>query len=258
MSGHSKWSTIKRKKGATDAARGKVFTKVAREIMVAAKLGGGDPDGNPRLRAALLAARAANMPKENQERAIKKGLGELEGVEYEELLYEGRGPAGSAFVLEVLTDNRNRTVPELRHILGKAGGEMGASGSATWMFDHKGVLMFGKSHGPEGAARDPLDETTLMERALEAGADDVQDEGDYWVVTCDPTSFSAVEDALADLEPESAQIQWVVKPENALPLTGEAAIDVAKLWARLDENDDIQKVYCNADLPDDIMEEHGP
>jgi YebC/PmpR family DNA-binding regulatory protein len=249
MSGHSRWSTIKRKKGASDAARGKVFTKVAREIMVAAKIGGGDPDGNPRLRSALLAARAANMPKENQERAIKKGLGELEGVEYEEVLYEGRGPAGSVFVLEVLTDNRNRTVPELRHIFGKAGGEMGASGSATWMFDHKGVFVLGKTK---------VEETVLMERALEAGADDVRDEGEVWVVTGDPTSFSAIEAALADLEPESAEIQWVVKPENTLPLTGAAAISVAKLWAKLDEIDDIQKVYCNADLPDDIMEEYGP
>ena len=249
MSGHSKWSTIKRKKGATDAARGKVFTKIAREIMVAAKQAGGDPDGNPRLRAALLAARAANMPKDNQERAIKKGLGELEGVDFEEVVYEGRGPAGSAFVLEVLTDNRNRTVPELRHILGKGGGEMGASGSATWMFDHKGVVVIGK---------DKIDETALMERALEAGADDVQDEGEVWVVTCDPAGFSDVETALADLEPDSAQIQWLAKPENALPLEGEAAIAVAKLWARLDENDDIQKIYCNADLPDAIMEEYGP
>lgn len=249
MSGHSKWSTIKRKKGATDAARGKVFTKIAREIMVAAKQGGGDPDGNPRLRAALLAARAANMPKDNQERAIKKGLGELEGVDYEEVIYEGRGPAGSAFVLEVLTDNRNRTVPELRHILGKGGGEMGASGSATWMFDRKGVLVFDKPK---------VDETVLMERALEVGADDVQDEGEVWVVTCEPTLFSTVEAALADLEPDSAEIRWLVKPENALPLTGEAAIAVAKLWAKLDDNDDIQKIHCNAELPDDIVEAHGP
>lgn len=249
MSGHSRWSTIKRKKGASDAAKGKVFTKVAREIMVAAKQGGGDPDGNPRLRAALLAARAANMPKENQERAIKKGLGELEGVNFEEVTYEGRGPAGSAFVLEVLTDNRNRTAPELRHILGKAGGEMGGLGSATWMFDHKGVFVLPKSK---------IGETALMERALEAGADDVRDEDEVWVVTCEPTSFSDVEAALSDLEPDTAEIQWVVKPENALPLTGDAAISVAKLWAKLDESDDIQKVYCNAELPDDIMEEYGP
>src|SRR5690554_4620902 len=174
MSGHSKWSTIKRKKGATDAARGKVFTKIAREIMVAAKEGGGDPDGNPRLRAALLAARSANMPKDNQERAIKKGLGELEGVSFEELLYEARGPLGTAFVLQVLTDNRNRTVPELRYILGKNGGEMGSDGSATWMFDRKGVVVLSK---------DKIGETALLERALEAGADDVQDEDEGWVVS---------------------------------------------------------------------------
>jgi YebC/PmpR family DNA-binding regulatory protein len=249
MSGHSRWSTIKRKKGASDAARGKLFTKVAREIMVAAKQGGGDPDGNPRLRAALLAARAANMPKENTERAIKKGLGELEGVDYEEALYEGRGPAGSVFVLEVLTDNRNRTVPELRHIFGKAGGELGASGSATWMFDHKGVFVLGKNE---------VSETELMERALEVGADDVRDEGELWVVTCELSSFSALEAGLADLEVESAEIQRVAKPEHALPLEGDAAISVAKLWAKLDESDDIQKIYCNAELPDDIMEEYGP
>ena len=249
MSGHSRWSTIKRKKGASDAARGKVFTKVAREIMVSAKIGGGDPDGNPRLRAALLAARAANMPKENQERAIKKGLGELEGVNYEEVVYEGRGPAGSAFVLEVLTDNRNRTAPELRHILGKAGGEMGGLGSSTWMFDHKAVFVLAKAR---------IDEAALMERALEAGADDVRDEDEVWVVSGEPSSYSELEAALADLEPESGDVQRVVKPEHALALSGDAAISVAKLWARLDELDDVQKVYCSAELPDDIMEEHGP
>lgn len=248
MSGHSKWSTIKRKKGATDAARGKVFTKIAREIMVAAKEGGGDPDGNPRLRAALLAARSANMPKDNQERAIKKGLGELEGVSFEELLYEARGPLGTAFVLEVLTDNRNRTVPELRHVLGKNGGEMGSDGSATWMFDRKGVVVLSK---------DKIDETALLERALEAGADDVQDEDELWIVTCQPSSLSDVESALADLEPDTVELQWVVKPENAMPLEAEAAEAVAKLWAKLDEQDDVQKIYCNADLPDEIMEAHG-
>jgi YebC/PmpR family DNA-binding regulatory protein len=248
MSGHSKWSTIKRKKGANDAARGKVFTKIAREIMVAAKEGGGDPDGNPRLRTALNAARAANMPKENQERAIKKGLGELEGVDFEEVIYEGRGPNGTAFVLEVLTDNRNRTVPELRHIFGKNGGEMGSDGSATWMFDHKGVIL---------VAKDKIDENALISRVLEVGADDVQDDDEVWVVTCEPSSFSAVEAALGELEPESAEVSWVVKPENALPLEGETAATVAKLWAKLDEQDDVQKVYCNAELDDAVMDEHG-
>ncbi|WP_106389667.1 YebC/PmpR family DNA-binding transcriptional regulator [Enhygromyxa salina] len=248
MSGHSKWSTIKRKKGATDAARGKVFTKIAREIMVAAKEGGGDPDGNPRLRTALNAARSANMPKDNQERAIKKGLGELEGVSFEEVLYEGRGPEGTAFVLEVLTDNRKRTVPELRHIFGKNGGEMGSTGSATWMFDHKGVVM---------VAKEKIDENALMELCLEAGAEDVQDEDEVWVVTCETSSFSDVESALAQLEPESAEIQWVTRPENTFPLEGGGAEAVARLWAKLDDQDDVQKVYCNAELPDEIMEAHG-
>lgn len=248
MSGHSRWSTIKRKKGATDAARGKVFTKVAREIMVAARQAGGDPDGNPRLRAALLAARAANMPKENQERAIKKGLGELEGLEYVEARYEGRGPHGSAFILEVLTDNKNRTVPELRHIFGKAGGEIGSEGSAAWMFEHKGVVL---------VARPKIDETALLERCLEAGADDVQDAGEVWVVSCEVASFAALEQALASLEPESAELQWVVRPENQLTLEADAAQAVAKLWAKLDELDDVQKVYCSAELPDEIMEAHG-
>ncbi|NVB42469.1 YebC/PmpR family DNA-binding transcriptional regulator [Pseudenhygromyxa sp. WMMC2535] len=248
MSGHSKWSTIKRKKGATDAARGKVFTKIAREIMVSAKIGGGDSDGNPRLRAALLAARAANMPKENQERAIKKGLGELEGVDYEEILYEGRGPQGTAFILEVLTDNRNRTVPELRHAFNKNGGEMAASGAATWMFDHKGVVVI---------AKHKIAENALMERALEAGADDVQDDEDVWVVTCEPGEFSGLSEALEALEPESAEIRWLVKPENALSFADADAEAIAGLWAKLDELDDVQKVYCNADLPDEVMEAHG-
>jgi YebC/PmpR family DNA-binding regulatory protein len=247
MSGHSKWSTIKRKKGATDAARGKVFTKIAREIMVSAKLGGGDPNGNPRLRAALLAARAANMPKDNQERAIKKGLGELGGQDYEQILYEGRGPAGTAFVIEVLTDNRNRTVPELRNTLSKNGGEMGASGSATWMFEHKGVFVLGKSS---------IEEATLMELCLEAGADDVQDEGEVWVVSCAVESFAAVEQALAAHEAE-AEIRWVAKPENVMQLDGDTAEAVAKLWAKLDDLDDVQKIYCNAELPDAVMEAHG-
>jgi YebC/PmpR family DNA-binding regulatory protein len=248
MSGHSRWSTIKRKKGATDAARGKVFTKIAREIMVAARQAGGDPDGNPRLRAALLAARAANMPRENQERAIKKGLGELEGLEYVEALYEARGPFGTAFILEILTDNRNRTVPELRHIVGKAGGEIGSDGSATWMFEHKGVVLVAKHR---------IGETELLERCLEAGADDVQDAGEVWVVSCEIASFTAVEQALAELEPESAALQWVTRPENQVTLVGPAAEAVAKLWARLDELDDVQKVYCNAELPEEIMEAHG-
>ena len=248
MSGHSKWSTIKRKKGATDAARGKVFTKIAREIMVAAKEGGGDPGGNPRLRRALDAASAANMPKDNQDRAIKKGLGELDGVNYEELIYEARGPSGVAFILEVLTDNRNRTAPELRHVLGKNGGELGADGSSTWMFDRKGTIII---------AKDKIAENALIERSLEAGADDVQDEDEVWVVTCDPGSFAELEQALADLEPESAEVDWVVKPQSGLSLEGETAEAVAALWAKLDDLDDVQKVTCSASLPDEVMEAQG-
>ena len=248
MSGHSKWSTIKRKKGAADAARGKIFTKIAREIMVAARQSGGEPNNNPRLRSALLAARAANMPRENQERAIKKGTGDLEGAEFIEVVYEGRGPQGSAFVLEVMTDNRNRTVPELRSIFGKGGGEMGSDGTATWMFDRKGVVVL---------AKEKIGEDKLMELAIEAGAEDVRDEDEVWVVISDPASFSAVQAALDSLEPESTELRWLVKPENATPVSGDAAQTIARLWAKFDEHDDVQKVYCNVELPEDVAEEFG-
>ncbi len=250
MSGHSKWSTIKRKKGALDAKRGKIFTKLAREIQVAARVGGGDPDANPRLRLALAAASAANMPKDNQERAIRKGLGELDdGAQVEEVRYEGRGPSGVAFVLECMTDNRNRTVSELRHLLSKAGGELGTGGSATYMFDRRGVVAIPK---------DAADEDTIMERALEAGADEFEDDGDVWVVLCDPADLGAVQEALSDLGPESAAIRWIPKPEYVLELSGEAAEQVARIWAKLDDHDDVQEVYTNAKLPPEILEAHGP
>ncbi|TPV94276.1 MAG: YebC/PmpR family DNA-binding transcriptional regulator [Myxococcales bacterium FL481] len=249
MSGHSKWSTIKRKKGAVDAARGKVFTKIAREIQVATREGGGDADANPRLRAALMAAKAANMPKDNQERAIKKGLGATEGADFAAALYEGRGPSGVAFVIEVLTDNKNRTVAELRHKFVKAGGELGSDGSATWMFDHTAVFVIDRGRVGEDA---------LMEATMEAGGDDVVADDDSWVVSCPASAFGAVADALAGFEPESAELRWVVKPENATSLTGEAAVAVAKLWAGLDDLDDVQTCYCSATLPDSVLEEHGP
>jgi YebC/PmpR family DNA-binding regulatory protein len=248
MSGHSKWSTIKRKKGALDAQRGKIFTKIAREIMVAAKEGGGDPTGNPRLRTALAAARAANMPKDNQERAIKKGTGELAGVTFETLQYEGRGPAGSCFIVEILTDNKNRTVAEIRHAFGKAGGELVSSGAVGWMFNHRGVLEIAKAR---------ISEEALMERALGAGGEDIEDWGETWAVMCPPSSFGELQNALTDLEPVG-DVQYLAKPENELSLTGDSAVSVAKLWARLDEHDDVQKVHTNAVLPDDVMEEHGP
>lgn len=248
MSGHSKWSTIKRKKGALDAQRGKIFTKIAREIMVAAKDGGGDPAGNPRLRTALLAARAANMPRENQERAIKKGTGELAGVTFETLQYEGRGPAGSVFILEILTDNKNRTAPEVRQMFSKAGGEMVTGGAVSWMFNRRGLLEIPKSK---------ITEEALMERALGSGGEDIEDWDETWAVLCDPASFLELQAALADLEPVG-EVTYLVKPENEKQLDGDAAVSVAKLWAKLDEHDDVQKCHTNASLPDDVMEEHGP
>lgn len=248
MSGHSKWSTIKRKKGATDAKRGKIFTKVARDIMVAARSGGGDPAGNPALRLALAAAKAANMPKDNQERAIKKGLGELDGAEPEEVVYEGRGPAGVAFMVEALTDNKNRTVAEVRHLFTKAGGELGASGSVGWMFDLMGVVEIPK---------ETIDEDRLTERAIEVGADDVKDGGEGWIVTCESTSLAQVSSGLEDLEPRSCELRYLPKPESVSSHQGDAAVEIAALWSKLDDLDDVQNVFTNADLPDEILEEHG-
>ncbi|MCA9654046.1 MAG: YebC/PmpR family DNA-binding transcriptional regulator [Myxococcales bacterium] len=249
MSGHSKWSTIKRKKGAADAKRGKIFTKIARDIQVAARDGGGDPAGNPALRLALAAAKAANMPKDNQERAIKKGLGELGGDQIEEVVYEGRGPQGTSFVIEVMTDNRNRTVAEIRHVFSKGGGEMGSDGSVTWMFDHLGVVT---------VAKERIEEDALTERVLELGAQDVRDGGEEWVVLCEPGELSGLSEGLEELEPTGASLQWVVKPESALALEGDAAVQVARFWAKLDELDDVQDVFTNVELPDEVMEEHGP
>jgi YebC/PmpR family DNA-binding regulatory protein len=248
MSGHSKWSTIKRKKGALDAKRGKIFTKIARDIMVAARMGGGDPAGNPALRLALAAAKAANMPRENQERAIKKGLGELDGAEPEEVVYEGRGPLGVAFMVEALTDNKNRTVAEVRHLFTKAGGELGASGSVGWMFDLTGIVEIPK---------ETIDEDALTERAIEVGADDVKDGGEAWVVTCEPTSLAQVRAGLEDLEPVSGELRYLPKPESLIVLEGDDASKVAALWSKLDDLDDVQNVYTNADLPDGVLEEHG-
>ncbi len=249
MSGHSKWSTIKRKKGAADAKRGKIFTKIARDIQVAARAGGGDPSGNPALRLALVAAKAANMPKENQERAIKKGLGELGGAQIEELVYEGRGPQGSSFVVEVMTDNRNRTVAEVPHVFTKGGGELGSDGSVTWMFDRQGVV---------AVPHEAIDEDSLTERVLELGADDVREEGEVWVVLSEPAALHELSAGLEDLEPTLAEIQYLPKAESTLSLEGESAEQVARFWAKLDDLDDVQCVFSNAEIPDEIMEEHGP
>ncbi len=245
MSGHSKWSTIKRKKGAADAKRGKVFTRLMREITVAAKMGGGDVEMNPRLRTAVAAAKAQNMPKDNIDRAIKKGTGELEGVSYEEITYEGYGPGGVAFLIECLTDNKNRAASDVRHILTKRGGSLAKSGAVSYLFESKGIFTFEK----EG-----LDEDTIMEAALEAGADDVNDEGEVWEVVCGPTDFSAVSEGLeaAGLAPASAEVVKLPSTEVAITDSGEAS-KVLALMEALDDADDVQNVYSNFDIDDELL-----
>ncbi len=247
MSGHSKWSTIKRKKGAADAKRGQVFTRMMREITVAAKTGGGDVDGNPRLRTAVAAAKAQNMPKDNIERAIKKGTGELEGVTYEEITYEGYGPGGVAFLIECLTDNRNRAASEIRHILTKRGGTLAKAGAVGYLFESKGIITFDK----EG-----VDEDALMEAALEAGADDVVDEDDVWEVHCAPSEFNTVNEALAaaGLEPVEAEISKQASTTVDITDKGEAA-KIMALMEALDEADDAQNVYSNFDIDEAILAE---
>ena len=245
MSGHSKWSTIKRKKGAADAKRGKIFTRLMREITVAAKTGGGDIDGNPRLRTAVAAAKAENMPKENMERAIKKGTGELDGVSYEEIVYEGYGPGGVGYLIECLTDNKNRAAAEVRHIFSKRGGSLAKSGAVSYQFEAKGLFAFEK----EG-----LEEEQLMEIALEAGADDVKEEEDVFEVTCDLIDFSTVSEAFetAGLTPVSAEVTKIATNTIAVNDVSEAT-KVLGLMEALDEADDVQNVYSNFDIPDEIL-----
>ncbi|HWI40922.1 MAG TPA: YebC/PmpR family DNA-binding transcriptional regulator [Verrucomicrobiae bacterium] len=244
MSGHNKWSTIKHKKGAADAKRGKIFTKLIKEISIAAKLGGGDPGGNPRLRAAIDKAKSENMPKDNIERAIKKGAGGMEGVNYEETTYEGYGPGGVAVLVEVMTDNRNRTVAEVRSIFTKCNGNMGEAGCVSWMFDKKGLLVFPKS----------VDFDRLFEAAIEAGADDVSDEEEQYEVTTDPSAFMEVRDALetAGFKPESAEVTMI--PQTLVKLEGKQAESMLKLMERMEDNDDVQNVYANFDISSEEME----
>ena len=244
MSGHNKWSTIKHKKGAADAKRGKVFTKLIKEITVAAKLGGGDPDGNPRLRTAIDKAKAENMPKDNVERAIKKGVGGLEGVNYEETTYEGYGPGGTAVLVEVMTDNRNRTVSDVRSIFSKCNGNMGETGCVSWLFDKKGLLVFPKS----------TDFDQLFEASIEAGADDVTDEEEQYEVLTDPSAFHQVKTALegAGFKAESAEITMI--PQTMVKLDGKNAENMLKLMDRLEDNDDVQNVYANFDISAEDME----
>jgi YebC/PmpR family DNA-binding regulatory protein len=244
MAGHSKWKQIKHYKAATDAKRGAKFTKLIREITVAAKAGGGDPAGNPRLRTAIDTAKAASMPKENIERAVKKGTGELEGVDYVEVLYEAYGPGGVALMIQALTDNATRTVAEVRHKLSRGGGNLGATNSVSWMFDRKGQLYL------DAAQRD---EDAVMEAALEAGAEDVQREDDQYIVTTEPTALHSVKDALegAGLTVAEAAIEWIAK--NIVRAEGQDATSLVKLLEALEDLDDVQKVEGNFDIPEDAL-----
>ena len=246
MSGHSKWSSIKHKKGATDAKRGKIFTKLIKEITVAARMGGGDDSANPRLRSAILSAKSENMPKDNIERAIKKGIGELEGVNYEESIYEGYGPGGAAVLVESLTDNKNRTVADVRAIFGKNGGSLGENGCVAWMFDKKGYIVI----VIESAN---VDEETLMEVALEAGAEDIKEDDTNFEIITAPSDFEAVKEAI-----DKASIPYIVAevtmlPQNTTDLAGKEAEQMVRLMEFLDDCDDVQKVHTNADIPEDVF-----
>jgi len=246
MSGHSKWSSIKHKKGAADAKRGKIFTKLTKEITLAARLGGGDVEGNARLRQAIAAAKAENMPKDNIEKAIKKGTGELEGAAaYEEVVYEGYGPGGVAVLVEVMTDNKNRTVSEIRHIFSKHGGNLGENGCVAWMFEKKGSIVIGK-----GA----IDEDRLMELALEAGAEDVaEQEGEYEIIT-EPGAFEDVRSAMDEAGVPYFLAEIGMIPQNTVRLEEGKAAQMLKLMEKMEDNDDVQHVYANFDIPDEIME----
>ena len=244
MSGHSKWASIKHKKGALDAKRGKIFTKIIKEITVAARIGGGDPDGNPRLRTAILTAKGQNMPADNITRAIKKGTGELEGVQYEEVNYEGYGPGGAAIFLEAMTDNKNRTVSEIRAALGKAGGNLGENGCVSWIFEQKGLIT---------VKTETKGEEELMELAIEAGADDMKTVDDHYEITTSVESFEEVRKALEDagIALETAELTRI--PSNTVEMDEKKGKALLKLMDILDDHDDIQKAYSNFDISDDVM-----
>ncbi|MFZ5625318.1 MAG: YebC/PmpR family DNA-binding transcriptional regulator [Gemmatimonadota bacterium] len=248
MAGHSKWKQIKRKKAVTDSRRASAWTKIIREITVAAKAGGGDPAGNPRLRLAIDSARAVNMPKENIERAIKKGTGELEGSSYEELTYEGYGPGGAAIFIEATTDNPNRTVAEIRHAFSRNGGNLGATNSVAWMFDRKGQIYVDASR---------YTEDQLLEAALEAGAEDVTRDGDQFTISTSPTTFHAVQDALraGGIEVESAELAMV--PKNTVKVEGSEAAQLFRLLEALEDLEDVSKVSSNFDVDADQLAEAG-
>lgn len=246
MAGHSHWANIKRKKEAVDAKRGKIWTKASKAISVAASLGGGDPDANPRLRLAISDARSARMPNDTIQRAIKKGTGDLKGNAIEEILYEGYGPAGVAVMCDALTDNRNRTAPELRKIFDTYGGNLGATGCVAWNFDRRGVFSI---------AVDQTTEETLMEIALEAGADDVQREEDSFTVMCAPENYSDLQEALeaAGIEVESSTVTQV--PKDTVDVTGDDAKKLLRLMEALDDHDDVQNVSANFNISDEVMAE---
>ncbi|MFZ0803029.1 MAG: YebC/PmpR family DNA-binding transcriptional regulator [Terriglobales bacterium] len=246
MSGHSKWATIKHKKGALDAKRGKIFTRLIKEIGIAAKNGGGDPDTNPRLRGAILAAKAENMPADNIKRAIQRGTGELPGATYEEFSLEGYGPGGVAILLDINTDNRNRTVSEIRHVFGKNGGNMAEAGAVSWMFHKKGDIVVAKT-----AAK----EDDLMAVVLDAGAEDLKDEGETWEVLCAPSAFEAVLEAVkkAGIEPTSSSVTMV--PQNYIKLEGAHANTMIRLLEALEDSDDVQNVHANFDIDQKLLEE---
>ncbi|MGM0427476.1 MAG: YebC/PmpR family DNA-binding transcriptional regulator [Thermodesulfobacteriota bacterium] len=248
MSGHSKWSSIKHKKGAADAKRGKIFTKLIKEITVAARMGGGDPDGNPRLRTAIAAAKAENMPKENIDRAVKKGTGELEGVSYEETNYEGYGPGGVAVLIECLTDNKNRTVADVKHLFERYGGNLGEPGCVAWMFEKKGLIVLDK---------DKVNEDELINLALEAGAEDVTEEETEFEVTVTPQDFEAVKKALDDANLPYTVAEISMIPQNVVKLEGKKAQQMLTLTQALEDHDDVSHVYANFDIPDEVMEALG-
>jgi len=246
MSGHSKWSTIKHKKGAADAKRGKIFTRILKEMTVAARMGGGDPDGNPRLRAAIAEAKANNMPKDNIDRAIKRGTGELEGLTYEEQTYEGYGPGGVAIIVETLTDNGNRTTPEIRHMFEKAGGNLGTPGSVKFQFEKKGYFAVEKS---------AIGEDKLMEIVLEAGADDLQtDDADVYEILTAPDTYEAVREALETSKIPTVEAKLGLIPSRYVAVDEQKSKAIMRLLELLDDHDDVQNVYSNFDVPSEMME----
>ncbi len=245
MSGHSKWATIKHKKAAADAKRGRIFTRIIKEIMIAARMGGGDPESNPRLRTAIAAAKGVSMPADNIKRAIMRGTGELEGGQIEEVMFEGYGPGGAAVMVQVATDNRNRTVSELRHIFSKMGGNLGEAGSVAWMFDRKSQILIEQSK---------VSEDKLMDLVLEAGADDLRSDGTNWEVISPPEAHERVLEAIqkAGIETVSAQIAMI--PKNTVKLEGKNAAGMLKLAEALEEHDDVQNIYSNFDIDEKEME----